>query len=113
MKHYQVEVLSSVGGYISLNAKSEEDAVKQVENQVAEYGVEPLIDKLYHNNSKKYRDYTGAEVTYRDEQVTIDSILSSKPFDRQLVIGNKKYNSETRKWEPSNHTRIEEAKYSG
>jgi len=99
MKHYQIEVLSSVGGYISINAESEGDAIKQIENQVAECGVEPLIDKLYRNNSKKYRDYTGAEVTYRDEQVSLDSILSNEPFDRHLVVGGKKYNSKTRKWE--------------
>tara|TARA_Y100000310_G_scaffold301663_1_gene338354 strand:+ start:338 stop:700 length:363 start_codon:yes stop_codon:yes gene_type:complete len=98
MKHYQIEVLSSVCGYISINAKSEEDAVQQIENEVGEYGVEPLIDKLYRNNSKKYRDYTGAEVTYRDEQVSIDSIISDEPFDRHLVVGDKKYNSKTGKW---------------
>lgn len=98
MKHYQIEVLSSIGGYISINAKSEEDAIRQVESQVNYFGVEPLIDKLYRNNSKKYRDYTGCEITYREEQVSMDSIISDEPFDRHLVVGDKKYNSKTGVW---------------
>jgi len=102
MKHYQVQVLSSVGGYISINATSEESAVQQIQEEVNYYGVEPLIDKLYHNTSKKYRDYTGAEINHRDEEVSIDSIISDKAFDRQLIVGNKKYNSSTGNWSKIN-----------
>ena len=102
MKHYRVQVLSSVGGYISINATSEESAVQQIQEEVNYYGVEPLIDKLYHNTSKKYRDYTGAEINHRDAEVSIDSIISDKAFDRQLTIGNKKYNSSTGNWNKIN-----------
>jgi hypothetical protein len=81
MKHYQIEVLSSVGGYISINATSEKNAVKQVQKQVNYYGVEPLIDKLHTSTSKKYRDYTGGEIVHRDEEVSLDRILSDEPFN--------------------------------
>jgi len=33
MKHYQIEVLSSIGGYISINAKSEEFAWAKTEQE--------------------------------------------------------------------------------
>ena len=102
MKHYKVQVLSSIGGYISINATSEESAVQQIQKEVDWHGVEPLIDKLYNNTSKKYRDYTGAEINHRDEEVSIDSIISNQAFDRQLIIGNKKYDSNTGKWNKLN-----------
>ncbi len=102
MKHYQVEVLSSIGGYITINATSEESALQQIQEEVDYHGVEPLIDKLKYNTSKKYRDYTGAEINHRDEEVSIDSTISNQAFDRQLIIGNKKYNSSTGKWNKIN-----------
>lgn len=104
MKHYKIQVVSTVGGYVYINAKSEEDALGQVEHQVGEHGFDCLVDKLYHNTTKKYRDYTGAEVTHREEDVSCDDD-SNEPYDRCLVVGNKKYNSKTGVWtkEDDNH----------
>ena len=69
MKHYKIQVVSTVGGYVYINAKSEEDALEQVEHQVGKHGFDCLVDKLYNNTTKKYRDYTGSEVTHREDDV--------------------------------------------
>ena len=96
MKHYKIQVVSTVGGYVYINAKSEEDALEQVEHQVGEHGFDPLVDKLYRNHTKKYRDYTGAKITHREDDVFVESV--DEVFERELVIGDKKYNSKTGKW---------------
>lgn len=101
MKHYKIQVVSTVGGYVYINAKSEEDALEQVEHQVGEHGFDCLVDKLYNNNTKKYRDYTGAEVTHREEDISCDDD-PSEPYDRCLVVGTKKYNSKTGQWTKDN-----------
>ena len=89
-------MISTVGGYVYINAKSEDDALEQVEHQVGEHGFDCLVDKLYHNTMKKYRDYTGAEVTHREDDVFVESV--DEVFERELVIGDKKYNSKTGEW---------------
>jgi len=57
MKHYQVQVLSSIGGYISINATSEESAVQQIQKEVEEY------KKSTKKKSKKSEGNTTREKT--------------------------------------------------
>ena len=96
MKHYKILVVSTRGGYVYINAESEEDALGQVSNQVRAHELNPLVDKLYNNTTKKYRDYTGAEITHREDDVWVESV--GEVFERELVIGGKKYNSKTGEW---------------
>ena len=59
MKHYEVEITSTIGGYISVNAKSAEEAKTIIEEAISELGLEALDEKFYHNHQKKYADLRG------------------------------------------------------
>ena len=97
MKHYEVEITSTIGGYISVNAKSAEEAKTIIEKAISELDLEALNEKLYHNHQKKYADFTGAEITHREHFIHPE-VIGDEAFDRQLVVGQKSYNSNTRKW---------------
>ena len=97
MKHYEVEITSTIGGYISVNANSSEEAKIIIEKSISDLGFEALNEKLYRNRGKKYADFTGSEITHREYSM-YSEVISDEAFDKQLVVGQKSYNSNTRKW---------------
>ncbi len=84
MKHYEVEITSTIGGYISINAKSAEEAKKIIVNAISELGFEALNEKLYNNHQKKYADFTGSEITRR-ENLIYPEVISDEPFDTGIL----------------------------
>lgn len=102
MKYWRVGVSATVGGYISVNAKDAEEAEKMVSEQVEYWGLDNLNDKLYRNTQKKYADFVDSEITHRENDYFIPELLSEEPYDQQLIVGGKKYNPNTKKWEKYN-----------
>ena len=84
MKHYEVEITSTIGGYISINAKSAEEAKKIIEKAISELGFEALNEKLYKNHQKKYADFTGSEITHR-EILIHPEVISDEAFDTGIL----------------------------
>lgn len=80
MKHYEVEITSTIGGYISVNAKSAEEAKTIIEKAISDLGFEALNEKLYNNHQKKYADFTGSEITHR-EHFIYPEVISDEAFD--------------------------------
>jgi hypothetical protein len=80
MKHYEVEVTSTIGGYISVNAESSEEAKIIIEKAISDLGFEALNEKLYNNHQKKYADFTGSEITHREHYI-YPEVISDEAFD--------------------------------
>ncbi len=97
-KYWKVGVTATVGGYISVNAKDAEEAQEMVLEQVEHWGLDVLDTKLYRNTQKKYADFIDSEITHRENEIIETELISDEPYDQQLVVGGKRYNPNTRKW---------------